>query len=206
MKKKKTNTDEEIEIEEEPGSFFQKIPSWILITIVKYWAAAAAVFFIIIGGLDVGLDFSTASEDPAVILNISGSIILLIALFSALFQNYVTKLFAKILYSRRNNTKRFVVYNQKGFTAFIFYLGYCFLLGFALFFIIIFLGSKGLIFDPFGTTGGSGIEPFSYALLYIVLDAIVIIIKNTVINIYQRIKYNKQMNNNEPIIIEAQAE
>ena len=206
MKKKKTNTDEEIEIEEEPGSFFQKIPSWILITIVKYWAAAAAVFFIIIGGLDVGLDFSTASEDPAVILNISGSIILLIALFNAIFQNYVTKLFAKILYSRRNNTKRFVVYNQNGFTAFIFYLGYCFLLGFALFFIIIFLGSNGLIFDPFGTTGGSGIEPFSYALLYIVLDAIVIIIKNTVINIYQRIKYNKQMNNNEPIIIEAQAE
>ena len=57
MKKKKTNTEEEIEIEEQPGSFFSKIPSWILITIVKYWAAAAAVFCIIIGGLDIGFDF-----------------------------------------------------------------------------------------------------------------------------------------------------
>ena len=206
MKKKKTNTEEEIEIEEQPGSFISKIPSWILITIVKYWAAAAAVFFIIIGGLDIGFDFSTVSEDPVVILRISGTIILLIALFSAIFQNYVTKLFARILYSRRNNTRKFVVYNQKGFSAFIFYLGYCFLLGFALFFIVTFLGSKGLIFDPFGTTGGAGIEPFSYALLYIILDAIVIIIKNTVINIYQRIKYNKQINNNEPILSEAQAE
>lgn len=206
MKKKKTNTEEEIEIEEQPGSFFSKIPSWILITIVKYWAAAAAVFFIIIGGLDIGFDFSTVSEDPVVILRISGTIILLIALFSAIFQNYVTKLFARILYSRRNNTRRFVVYNQKGFSAFLFYLVYCFILGFALFFIVTFLGSKGLIFDPFGTTGGAGIEPFSYALLYIILDAIVIIIKNTVINIYQRIKYNKQINNNEPIILEAQAE
>ena len=206
MKKKKTNTEEEIEIEEQPGSFFSKIPSWILITIVKYWAAAAAVFFIIIGGLDIGLDFSTVTEDPAAILRISGSIILLIALFLALFQNYVTKIFARTLYSRRNNTRRFVVYNQKGFSAFIFYLAYDFLMSFALFFLVTFLGYKGLIFDPFGTTGGAGIEPFSYALLYITLDAVVIIIKNTVINIYQRIKYNKQINNNEPILIEAQTE
>ena len=36
MKKKKTNTDEEIEIEEQPGSGIAKIPSWILITFVKY--------------------------------------------------------------------------------------------------------------------------------------------------------------------------
>ncbi|MBQ6783767.1 MAG: hypothetical protein IJP63_07190 [Acholeplasmatales bacterium] len=206
MKKKKTNTDEEIEIEEQPGSKIAKIPSWILITIVKYWAAAAAVFFIIIGGSDIGFDFTEVYDDPRKILSVSGTIILLIALFSALFQNYVTKLFARALYSRRNNTRRFVVYNQKGFSAFIFYLAYCFLLGFALFFIVTYLGYKGLIFDPFGTTGGAGIEPFSYALFYVILDTLVIIIKNTVINIYQKIKYNKQMKNNEPILIEAQAE
>ena len=205
MKKKKTNTEEEIEIEEQPGSIFSKIPSWILITIVKYWAAAAAVFFIIIGGVDIGFDFTYDSPDPVVIMRISGTIDVLIALFLALFQNYVTKLLGRALYSRRNNTRRYVVYNQKGFSAFIFYLGYCFLMSFALFFIITYLGYKGFIFDPFGTTGGAGIEPFSYALCYIILDTIVILIKNTVINIYQRIKYKKQMENNEPIVVEAQA-
>lgn len=204
MKKKKTNIEEEIEIEELPGSKLNKIPSWILITFVKYWAAAAAVFFIIIGGIDIGLDFTLISEDPAVIFRISGTIIILIALFSALFQNYVTKLLARALYSRRNNTRRYVVYNQKGFSAFIFYLGYCFLLSLALFFVVTYFGYKGWIFDPFGTTGGAGIEPFSYALFYVIIDTVIIIIKNIVINIYRRIKYNKQMKNNEPIILEAQ--
>ena len=193
MKKKKTNTDEEIEIEEQPGSGIAKIPSWILITFVKYWAAAAAVFFIIIGGLDIGLDFSTVTEDPASILRISGSIILLIALFLALFQNYVTKIFARTLYSRRNNTRRFVVYNQKGFSAFIFYLAYDFLMSFALFFLVTFLGYKGLIFDPFGTTGGIGIEPFTVGFIYLFFDAIFLIIKNLIIMAFQRAKYKKQI-------------
>ena len=204
MKKKKTNTNEEIEIEELPGSKLSKIPSWILITIVKYWAAAAAVFFIIIGGSDVGFDFTAVYEDPRQILYVSGTIIILIALFMALFKNYVTKLLARSLYSRRDNTRRYVVYNQKGFSAFIFYLAYCFLMSLALFFVVTFFGYKGWIFDPFGTTGGLGIEPFSYALFYVVIDTVIIIIKNTVINIYNRIKYHKQMKNNEPIVLAVQ--
>lgn len=203
--KKKNNTDNDIEIEELPGSKISKIPSWILIFIIKYWAAAAAVFFIIIGGSDIGFDFTKGNESVEEILRVSGTIILLIALFSALFQNYVTKWSARMMYSRRNNTRRYVIYNQKGFSSFIFYLVYCFILSFILYFVVTFMGYKGFVFDPFGTTGGTGIEPFSYALYYVVIDTIILLIKNLTLNIYQRVKYSKQMKNNEPIIVELQA-
>ena len=200
--KKKKNTEDEIVIEEQPGSIFYKIPSWILIFIVKYWAAAAAVFFIIIGGSDIGFDFTKEYEDLTVVFRISETIIILIALFMALFQNYVTKWFARSLYSRRNNTRRFIIYNKKGFSAFLFSLLYCFLLSLVLFFVVYFMSLHGLIFDPFGTTGGVGIEPFSYALFYIIIDTVILVTKNIIINIYQRVKYKKQMENNEPIVVE----
>ena len=35
-----------------------KIPSWLIIIFLKYWAAAAAVYFGLIGGISIGLDFS----------------------------------------------------------------------------------------------------------------------------------------------------
>ena len=55
------------------------------------------------------------------------------------------------------------------------------------------LSEKGLVFDPFGTTGGVGIEPFTYALCFIIFDTLFIFIKNQIIKIYQRYKYNKQI-------------
>ena len=30
-----------------------KFPSWLIFLLLKYWAAAAAVFFSVIGGLDI---------------------------------------------------------------------------------------------------------------------------------------------------------
>ena len=40
-----------------------KIPSWLIIILLKYWAAAAAVYFGLIGGISFGLDFSQW-QDP----------------------------------------------------------------------------------------------------------------------------------------------
>ncbi|MDE6584476.1 MAG: hypothetical protein K2K15_03650, partial [Anaeroplasmataceae bacterium] len=42
-----------------------RIPSWIILLILKYWAAAAAVFFMAIGGIGIGFDFSQGNlTDP----------------------------------------------------------------------------------------------------------------------------------------------
>ena len=41
-----------------------KIPSWLIIILLKYWAAAAAVYFGLIGGISFGLDISEWN-DPA---------------------------------------------------------------------------------------------------------------------------------------------
>ena len=42
---------------------FSKVPTWLTSILLKYWAAAAAVFFSVIGGLDIGLDYSQTGED-----------------------------------------------------------------------------------------------------------------------------------------------
>ncbi len=55
------------------------------------------------------------------------------------------------------------------------------------------LSSKGLILDLFGTTKGIGIEPFSYALYFIIIDYIFVYIKNLIIYITKRIRYKRQM-------------
>ncbi len=42
-----------------------RIPSWLIILVLKYWAAAAAVFFMAVGGISIGFDFSTETfDDP----------------------------------------------------------------------------------------------------------------------------------------------
>ena len=205
MKKKKTTEQDNFE-EFEPYGIdkFSKIPSWITITFVKFWAAAAAVFFIIIGGLDVGLDFTESnSSDIASQLSVSLAIVILIALFLALFMNYVVKILTRVLYSRRNNTYRFTIYNRTGFSAFLIYFAYNIMMSIILYFVVNYMGYWGLVFDPFGTTGGYGIEPFSYALYYIVIDAIFLLIKNLVIAIYNRVSYAKQIKDNRPILVES---
>ena len=203
MKNRKQDTKPG-EIESEPmGSKLSNLPSWVTISFVKYWAAAAAVFFIIIGGMDVGVTFEAKDGDIVAILSETFNIIVLIALFSALFMNYVTKIFTRMIYNRRNDAYRFVIYSRRGLSAFFVYLLYSLLMSIILFFIVTWFGYKGWIFDPFGTTGGTGIEPFSYALFYIAVDAIFLLIKNLILNLYYRISYSKAMKDNSPIIVEA---
>ena len=66
-------------------------------------------------------------------------------------------------------------------------------LSFLLTIIVIWLGNHGLVLDPFGTTGGKGVEPFSYALVYIIVDTFCVFVKNVILNIHQRAKYKRQM-------------
>lgn len=170
-----------------------RIPSWLIILLLKFWAAAAAVFFSVIGGLDVGIDFSGAGTDPVSAIATSIRIIVLIALFISIFINYLVRPFVRLMYNRKNNTYRYNMINFKGFLSFVVCFLYHLLLSIILFFITLFLSKYHLVLDLFGTTGGVGIEPFTYAFCYMVVDFIFLFIKNVIINSVKRYKYHRQM-------------
>ena len=170
-----------------------KVPSWLVILILKFWAAAAAVFFSVIGGLDIGLDFSSQEGDAITILASNIATVVFIGLFLAVFMNYIVRPFVRMMYNSRDNTYRYNMINLKGLVSLPVALVYNMLLSVILYFVTIFLSKYGLVLDLFGTTGGTGIEPFTYAFCYMVVDFIFLFIKNLTIDLYQKYKYNKDM-------------
>ncbi len=196
MKKDKKAQDEIEEFNPYQVDKLSKIPSWIIISILKYWAAAAAVFFILIGGIDIGIDFSVIEDQAKATaessLNLSFKIIVLITLGLTLIFTYIVRPIVRLLYNRRNNTYRFNMVNNKGIIALVLNWIYMFFISFTIFFVIIYFGYKGWIPNLFGGEN-YGIEPFSYGLFFMILDTIMILLKNLIWNIYQRIKYNRQI-------------
>lgn len=173
---------------------FSKIPTGVIVLLLKYWAAAAAVFFSVIGGLDIGFDYSqSVTDDPYAEMATDISIIIFIALFLALFMNYIVRHLVRLMYNRRNNTYKYNMVNVKGFKSFLLCFPYMLGISIVLYFITSFLSYKGWVLDLFGTTGGMGIEPFTYGLCFILVDSICLLIKNLILNIYQRYKYYKQI-------------
>ena len=170
-----------------------KVPSWLVILILKFWAAAAAVFFSVIGGIDIGLDFGNIDGDVAAVLAANIASVVFIGLFLAVFMNYIVRPFVRMMYNSRDNTYRYNMVNLKGIVSLPVALGYNMLLSVILYFVTIFLSAHGLVLDLFGTTGGTGIEPFTYAFCYIVVDFIFLFIKNLCIDLYQKYRYNKDM-------------
>ena len=117
--KKKTVQEETInEIDPYKVDKLSKVPTWLIVLILKYWAAAAAVFFILNGGTDIGLSFSE-STDPVEALATDILIIILLGLFLALFASYIVRHIVRLTYNRRNNTYRYNMVNLKGFKAFL---------------------------------------------------------------------------------------
>ena len=158
-----------------------KIPSWIVIIFLKYWAAAAAVFFGVIGIIDLGLDFSQIDSGNVVaIINTHERIIVILALIMAMLGNYAVKQVVLMINNRRNNTLKYNIINSKGLKAFLLYILYSFLMSFILFFVTVFLSSKGWVL-PILQNDGAGIEPFTYALCYVVIDGIFVLIKDLII-------------------------
>ena len=170
-----------------------KVPSWLIILILKFWAAAAAVFFSVIGGTDVGLDFESTGEDAIAILASNITTIVLLGLFLALFMNYILRPFVRMMYNSTNNTYRYNMVNFKGIVSLPLALIYNMVLSVILYFITILLSKYGLVLDLFGTTEGTGIEPFTYAFCYIFVDFVFLTIKNVIVMLYKNYKYKKQM-------------
>ena len=192
-KKKKESIDEINPYEVDKLS---KIHSWLIIFVMKYWAAAAAVFFTIIGGLDIGIDFSKDNyNDVIASINTSEQIIVIIGFAISILLNYAVKQVVILLNNRRNNTYKYNLINQTGLIGFFLNLIYGIVVSFILFFAISFLGYKGWIFNLFGNSD-YGLEPFSYGLCFIIIDIICVLIKNLISNIVERIQYKHQLNYN----------
>ena len=196
MKKNRTEENEEFdeygEIEPYQVDKFSKIPSGVIITFAKFWAAAAADFFILIGGLDLGIDFSKETQDIYEDYAITIKAIILVSLFLAILLNYGIKHLAHLMNNRRNNTKKWMVLNLKGFFGFLAYLVYC-IVTMTIMFILVSLFSYYKLVPSFLDNGGIGIEPFSYGLGFILVDFVFLVIKNYLVKLYQYLRYRRMI-------------
>lgn len=190
MKRKKV--EENMEINPYEVDKLSKVPSWLKILLLKYWAAAAASF-LLFGVSQLGLAVYQEGEYADVETTVK--LIILLGLFFALFMNYGVRLIVRLSYNRRNNTYRYNMINMRGFKSFGLALPYNFMMSIFVYLIIVYiLAPNHLVFDPFGTTGGIGIEPFTVGFIYLFVDGIFLVIKYFAVSIYQRLKYKKQIN------------
>lgn len=191
MRKNKENNEEIINPYELDK--LSKIPSWLIVIVLKYWAAAAASF--LLSGLQsLGIGVTVYSQDDAVAqTELTVKIIIMLTLFTTILMNYGVRVIVRLMYNRRNNTYRYNMVNCKGFKSFILSFLYASVLTTIMFFITYWLSSIHAVFDPFGTTGGIGIEPFTYGLWYMLVDFVFVFIKDLIVEIRLRVIYNKQI-------------
>ena len=189
MKTKKVK-DENMDFNPYEVDKLARVPSWIKILLLKYWAAAAACF-LLMGAWELGLNVFNDSPDVTIRL------VILLGLFLTVLMNYPIRVIIRLMYNRRNNTYKFNMINMKGLKTLPLALVYNMAIAILIFVLnVSFLSKFHLVFDPFGTTDGTGIEPFTIALVYMLIDGICIIVKNIIVMIAQRVIYKRQINYN----------
>ena len=187
MKTKKVK-EENMEINPYEVDKLARIPSWLKILLLKYWAAAAACF-LLFGISELGVNVYSMGFDGTV------KLVILLGLFMAVLMNYILRPIVRLMYNRRNNTYRWNMINMKGLISFGVALIYNLIISIIICILIVeVLSPNHLVFDPFGTTEGVGIEPLTVGLLYMILDGIFLSTKNLIIMAYQRSKYNNLLN------------
>ena len=200
MNNKKTNNsiDEIKEINANPYELdkFSKIPSWIKILFLKYWAAAAAVFFFLISNFL--LDFTQFEEEGKQLssnMTIDFAVLLFICLGLTLFFTYIVRPIVRFMFNRQNNTFKFNMVNIPGLWALPVTFAYMFIVSFAIYPIqFIFTVKWGINTNLFGQA--AGIDPFTFGLMFIIIDSVFLLIKNLFLMIYQRVTFKKQINAN----------
>lgn len=187
MSKKEEFDDNSID-KYKKNSFFAKIPSWLKILLLKYWAAGAAFYFFGLGGSF--LWSSTDSDNTSLFLFVA------LTLGYALVSEYVVKQIVRLLRTSRDDTYYYNFINLKGTKSFFLYLGYSALVLLPTMFFMGWLGSLGVV----TLWGIQGVEPLGYALVVTFVDFIYLFIKNTIMNFIKKkifVKNNKIKKNVE---------
>ncbi len=159
---------------------FSKIPSWIKILLLKYWAAGAVFFFIGFGGSFIWSKEN--SEDSTIFLTI------MLIVGYALAQEYIVKQIVRLMRNSRDDTYYYNLVNLKGTKSFFVNLLIAPLVIIPIVILYSYLVSKGLKLSIFGL---DGIDPFTFALAAIFLDFIYLFIKNAIYNAHKKHKYKK---------------
>ena len=197
MNNKKTNDslDEIKEIDANPYELdkFSKIPSWIKIFFLKYWAAAAAVFFFLISNFLLDFtEFEDAGKKVGTNFALDFTVILFLCLGLTLFFTYIVRPIVRFMFNRQDNTFKYNMVNVRGLWALPINFAYMFIVSILIYPMqFIFTVKWGINTNLFGQA--AGIDPFTYGLMFLIVDTVFISIKNFIIMIYQRISYKKQI-------------
>ncbi len=172
-----------------------KIPSWIKVLFLKYWVAAATLFFFGIGNPLI------ISEGMKLTANAILPIYIFLALGLGLLSEYITKQFIRLMKTSTDNTYRFNLVNGKGIKSLVLNIIYAFIILIPMLSILVFLARHNLVFDVFAENGQkAAIEPFTGGFVYIFLDAVFVSIKNFIVYQYKNHKYNVINKQNEELV------
>jgi len=202
MKKEKVDVSQNAYKQDKLG----KIPSWLKILFLKYWVAGAAFYFFGMGGAMLwykeAKDASSAADVLAAMNATTFYLWLVLGAGLGFFNEFITKTIVRFMRTNADDTYRFNLINLKGSKSLFLNLFYA--LGVVFLTMVIevnILIPHKLVFDPLKMTD-EGIEPFSYALLFIILDYIFIGIKNLIIYIYKRQRYHINLKRQQQLLNE----
>ncbi len=172
-----------------------KIPLGIKIVFLKYWVAAAALFFFGIGNpiiISAGQEYTAAQFLP---------LYLSLSLGLGIFIDFIYKPLTNLMNSPQNPTKYYNLVNFKGVGGLLLNLLYSFIIMIPMVTILVFLAKHNINLDFLNQSDNkAAIEPFTGGFVYIALDLIVVSIKNLIVYIYKTKKYEAINKKNEELI------
>ncbi len=172
-----------------------KIPLGIKVVFLKYWVAAAALFFFGIGNpiiISAGQQYTIAQYLP---------LYLSLSLGLGIFVDFIYKPVTNLMNSPQNPTKYYNLVNYKGMLGLLLNLLYSFIIMIPMVTILVFLAKHNINLDFINQTDSkAAIEPFTGGFVYIFLDFIVVSIKNLIVYIQKTKKYKAVNEKNELLI------
>ncbi len=158
-----------------------KVPSWLKILLLKYWTAGAVLYFF---GFGLGLLWASTTnlENQTIYLAV------LLILGYCLINEYIVKPIVRLFKSSNDDTYYYNMINLKGTKSFFLNLGYSIIVIIPTVIIMSQMAAHGITLD---ITFQGGIDPFSFALVVVIIDFIYLFIKNTIMNFIKKRKFNK---------------
>lgn len=163
------------------------IPTWIKVLFLKYWVAAAALFFFGIGNPLIQTPGKNFGADEALRSYLS------LSLGFALFDEYIVKSFIKLMDDGSHDIYKLNLINKKGVVSFLLNLLYGFVVMIPMITILVFLAKHNLNLDFINPRDSkAAIEPFTGGFVFLVIDLICVYVKDLINNLIKKNNYKKQ--------------